>query len=46
MAVVAIVLNWGESKIRQRLLQGTRDLIERVERLIFYCHRSGVTEKE
>lgn len=46
MAVAAIVLNWVESEIRQRLLQGTRDLIERVERLISYYYRSMVTEKE
>ena len=46
IAVVAIVLNWVESKIKQRLLQGTGDHIERVERLVSYYHRSGVTEKE
>ena len=45
MAVAAIVLNWVESEIRQRLLQGTRDLIERVERLISSYYSSRVTGK-
>lgn len=45
-AVAAVVLNWVESEIRQTPLQGTRDLIERVERLISHYHRSGATEQE
>ena len=43
MAVAAVVLNWAESEIRQRLLQGPRDLIARVERLIFSYYPSKVT---